>query len=92
MKIQSAIDRLKEVQKGTNIEEIKSAMEALNAAWNEASSQMYSQATGSDGAGQQTGGQEGFGSQAQNPGDGEKKDDQKVENADFEVIDEKDKK
>ena len=91
MKIQTGIDRLKEVQKATNIDEIKSAMEALNAAWNEASSQMYSQATDGQKDGQQSGGQEGFGSQAETHGDGAKQDDQKVENADFEVVDEKDK-
>jgi molecular chaperone DnaK len=88
MKVQTAIDRLKEVQKGSNMEEIKSAMEGLNAAWNEASTQMYSQATGG-----QQGGQEGFGSQGQPSGEAKAKtDDKKVENADYEVIDDKDKK
>jgi molecular chaperone DnaK len=87
MKIQTAIDRLKEVQKGSNMDEIKSAMEGLNAAWNEASTQMYSQATGG-----QPGGQEGFGSQGQPSGEAKAKDDKKVENADYEVIDDKDKK
>jgi molecular chaperone DnaK len=92
MKVQTAIDRLKEVQKGSNIEEIKSAMEGLNAAWNEASTQMYSQATGGQQGGQQ-GGQEGFGSQGQQSGEAQAKtDDKKVENADYEVIDDKDKK
>ncbi|RPI16851.1 MAG: molecular chaperone DnaK [Ignavibacteriae bacterium] len=87
MKIQTAIDRLKEAQKGTNIDEIKSAIEGYNAAWNEASTKMYSQATGSGpGAGQQQ--QEGFGSQGQKPEDGQtQQDDKKVENADFEVMD-----
>lgn len=87
MKIQTAIDRLKEAQKGTNVEEIKSAIEGYNAAWQEASTQMYSQATGGQpGAGQQ----EGFGSQGQEQGDAEQQapqDDKKVENADFEVMD-----
>jgi molecular chaperone DnaK len=94
MKIQTAIDRLKEVQKGTNVDEIKSAIEGVNAAWNEASTQMYSQATGGQqGAGQQ---QQGFGSQGEEQsqsGDSQaKSDEKKVENADFEVIDDKDKK
>ncbi|HEY3251012.1 MAG TPA: molecular chaperone DnaK [Ignavibacteria bacterium] len=81
MKVENALGRLKEALKGTNAEEIKSSTDALNAAWNEASTQMYSQATGS----QQ---QEGFGSQAEQPqGDGAPKDDKKVENADFEVVD-----
>lgn len=93
MKIQTAIDRLKEVQKGSNVEEIKSAIEGVNAAWNEASTQMYSQATGSQGAGGQ-GQQQGFGSQAETHDDSSKAktEDKKVENADFEVLDDKDKK
>jgi molecular chaperone DnaK len=93
MKIQTAIDRLKEVQKGSNVEDIKSAIEGVNAAWNEASTQMYSQATGSQGAGGQ-GQQQGFGSQAETHDDGSKAktEDKKVENADFEVLDDKDKK
>jgi molecular chaperone DnaK len=87
MKIQTAIDRLKEAQKGTNAEEIKSAIEGYNAAWQEASTQMYSQTTGGQpGAGQQQQ-QEGFGSQGQQPEDGQTQDDKKVENADFEVMD-----
>lgn len=86
MKIQTAIDRLKEAQKGTNVDEIKSAIDGYNAAWNEASTKMYSQATGEQpGAGQQQ--QEGFSSQGQQAGDGQTKDDKKVENADFEVMD-----
>ena len=89
MKLETALGRLKEAAKGTNTDEIKSSMEALNAVWNEASTQMYSQATGGE---QQK--QEGFTSQGEHPsGDGAKKEeDKKVENADFEVIDEKDKK
>jgi molecular chaperone DnaK len=85
MKIQTAIDRLKEAQKGTNVEEIKSAIEGYNAAWQEASTQMYSQATGDQK-------QEGFGSQGQQQNDAGQQqappqDDKKVENADFEVMD-----
>ncbi len=81
-KIQSAIDRLKDAVKTNNATEIKSAMDQYNAAWNEASSQMYSQAKnqGSE-QGQQSAGQQGAGEQ--------KKDDGNVENADFEVVDDK---
>ncbi|MCI0450356.1 MAG: molecular chaperone DnaK [Chlorobi bacterium] len=79
MKIETALGRLREAVKGTSVDEIKSSMEAVNAAWNEASTQMYSQATGS--AGQQQGGQ---GAQQEQP---QGKDDKKVENADYEVID-----
>ena len=92
MKIQTALDRLKETMKGTNADEIKSAIEGLNAAWNEASTQMYSQATGGQGQGGPK--QEGFSSQGETPGQESKagaEDDKKVENADFEVVDDKDK-
>jgi molecular chaperone DnaK len=84
-KIQAAIDRLKEANKGTNMSEIKSAMDGFNAAWNEASSQMYSQATGS----QQQGAPGGQEQQKQEPSGQKKKDDGNVENADFEVVDDK---
>jgi molecular chaperone DnaK len=81
-KIQSAIDRLKEAVKTNNATELKSAIDQYNAAWNEASSQMYSQAKSQQGpdpnAGQE---QSGAGEQ--------KKDDGNVENADFEVVDDK---
>ena len=84
-KIQAAIDRLKEAVKGTNTTEVKSAIDGLNAAWNEASTQMYSQAQGAQGqgAGQQ---QQGAPGQEQQQ---TKKDDGNVENADFEVVDDK---
>ncbi len=86
MKIETALGRLKEAVKGTNTDEIKSSMEAVNAAWNEASSQMYSQATGAPGAeGQQQGGNPE--AESQQKAD----DDKKVENADFEVVDDEKK-
>ncbi|MBN1632956.1 MAG: molecular chaperone DnaK [Ignavibacteria bacterium] len=78
-KIQAAIDRLKEAAKGDNANEIKSAIEGYNAAWNEASSQMYSQAKTEGPQQQQSTGPE---QQA-----GGEQDDGKVENADFEVMD-----
>ncbi len=58
-------------------------MEALNAVWNEASTQMYSQATGTPGG-------DGAGNQQQEPNTGgqqQQTDDKKVENADYEVVD-----
>lgn len=79
-KIQSAIDRLKEVVKRDNINEIRSAIDEYNAAWNEASSQMYSSVrTHTQDTGQQT----------TQDTTKEGKDDGKVENADFEVMDDK---
>jgi molecular chaperone DnaK len=81
-KIQSAIDRLKEAVKTNNATELKSAIDQYNAAWNEASSQMYSQAKTQPGPDPNAGqGPSGAGEQ--------KKDDGNVENADFEVVDDK---
>ncbi len=84
MKIETALGRLKESVKGTSTDEIKSSMEAVNTAWNEASTQMYSQATGTPGAEGQPGAGSQTGSTESDAGSGE---DKKVENADFEVID-----
>lgn len=84
-KIESAKDQLKEAIKSGNTGTIKNAIETLNNAWNEASSQLYQQAT----AGAQPGA--GPGPQA-GPSDSEqKKDDKKVEDAQFEVVDDKKK-
>jgi molecular chaperone DnaK len=93
-KIQAAIDRLKEAVKTDNASEIQSAIDQYNTVWNEASSQMYQQTKdqGAPGAGPEAGA--GFDpSQQQGPGpQEEKKDDKNVENADFEVVDDDDKK
>lgn len=86
-KIQSAIDRLKEASKSDNVSTLKSAIDEYNAAWNEASSQMYSQTTGGTGEGQQ--GSSGPQQSGETQGQGA---DGNVENADFEVVDDKDKK
>ncbi len=88
-KIQSSIDRLKEAAKTDNAATLKTAIDEFNAAWNEASTQMYSQATQNPGAGAE----QGAGPQAgANPNAGADASGEKVENADFEVVDEKDKK
>lgn len=81
-KLEAALGRLKEAVKGTNTDETKSAMEAMNAAWNEASTQMYSQATGNPGAGANQQQDSNAGSQQQ-----QSTDEKKVENADYEVVD-----
>jgi molecular chaperone DnaK len=86
-KIEGANEKLKEAIKGGNVSSIKSAIETLNAAWNEASTQMYQQATAAGaqpGAGAQQGGPSGAG--------GQKTDEKKVEEAQYEVVDDKDKK
>jgi molecular chaperone DnaK len=81
-KIQAAHDQLKDAIKNNNASAIKPAMDALNAAWNEASTQMYQQASTADK--QQAGPQQG-----PTPGGAPKSDDKKVEDADFEVMDDK---
>jgi len=97
-KIQGAIDRLKEAVKNDNATEMKSAIEQYNTTWNEASSQMYSQAKDQGAPGADPGAGSGAGpgpQQQQGPGpepQAEQKDDKTVENADFEVMDDDDKK
>ena len=80
-KIQAAIDRLKNASKSDNYNEIKSAIDEYNATWNEASAKMYSQTNQSAG----TGGPAGEQQQQQTS----KPDDGGVENADYEVVDDK---
>jgi molecular chaperone DnaK len=85
-KVESAADALDSAVKSGAVAEIKSKMEALNNAWNEASTQMYQQATA---AGQKAGPQAGPESGPTN----ERKEPKgkAVEDADFEVVDDKDK-
>jgi len=84
-KLESAVQKLEEVQKTGSITDIKSALESLNKTWQEVSTQMYQAAsqqqakTGPQGA-QDFSGQE----QTANAG---KKNDKKVEDADYEVMD-----
>ena len=82
-KIENASNNLKEAIKSGNAATMKSAIEELNTAWNDASSQMYQQATAS-------------GPQAGPPPSGEqappKADEKKVEDAQYEVVDEEKKK
>jgi len=84
-KVETANEKLREEIKGGNPAGIKSAMETLNTAWNDASSQMYQQATQ---AGQRP--PEGPG-QGPQPGPKPAADEKKVEDAQFEVVDDKDK-
>ena len=85
-KVEAANERLREALKSNNAAGIKSSMEALNTAWNEASTQMYQQAT-------QAGDQPGAGPQAGPPGGGQQQGagEKKVEDAQYEVVDDKDK-
>ncbi|MEO8168737.1 MAG: Hsp70 family protein, partial [bacterium] len=82
-RIENANNALKEAIKAGTAATIKPAIEVLNAAWNEASSQMYQQATAS---GQQP---DGAPAGDQTPPKTEEK---KVEDAQYEVVDEEKKK
>jgi molecular chaperone DnaK len=82
-KVESANEKLKEEVKGGNAGAIRSAMEVLNNAWNEASTQMYQAAT-AEGQAPKAGPQPDAGTGAA--------DEKKVEDAQYEVVDDKNKK
>jgi molecular chaperone DnaK len=84
-KIENAKEALKEAIKSNNINTIKSAIDTLNNVWNEASTQMYQQATAA-------GAQPGAGPQPGPSESGARKDEKKVEDAQYEVVDDKNKK
>jgi molecular chaperone DnaK len=89
-KVEAAADALEAAVKSGNNAELKAKIEALNAAWNEASSAMYQQTT--------AGPEQQAGPQPPPPGHGEAgdgsaktKNGKAVEDASFEVVDDKDK-
>ena len=89
-KLETAIGRLKEAIKGSNVDEIKSATEQLNKEWNEAATKMYAK------TGQQPGAEQAGPQQEQAAGAGQKKSDDgngksEVQDADFEVVDDEKK-
>jgi len=91
-KVESAADALDAAIKGGNSADIKAKVETLNNAWNEASQEMYKAATAGQPGAQQPGGQQPPPDGQAGPADnGKKKDDKSVEDASFEVVDDKDK-
>jgi len=95
-KVESAANALEEAIKSNNPVDIKAKTEVLNNAWNEASTKMYEsakaqQAPGAGGPqqGPFAGGQPGSGPGPQQQQGGEQQGGKKVENADFEVVDDK---
>ncbi|RKY87394.1 molecular chaperone DnaK [candidate division KSB1 bacterium] len=86
-KIESALERLKGAAKGSNIDEMKSAIDGVNMAWNEVSQKMYQQASQQAGQAQysSTGGSQSAGQSSSESS--QKKDDKEVEDADYEVVD-----
>jgi molecular chaperone DnaK len=92
-KVETAANALEEAIKTNNATEIKAKMETLNNAWNEASTKMYESAKnqpppGAGGAQQGPGQPGGEQQQQQQPPSGDQGG-KKVENADFEVVDDK---
>ncbi len=87
-KIESAANALDEAVKSNSISDIKAKMEALNNAWNEASTKMYegarTQQPGDASAGTAGGGATNTSSSTTTDEGGKK-----VENADYEVVDDK---
>jgi len=89
--VESAVNDLKEALKGGNPDEIKAKMDALNNTVQAVSSELYAQAKGSE---QAAGGNKSEESSADSKGKGDDsgKDDGDVIDADFEMVDDKDKK
>jgi len=83
-RLEAAIGRLREAMKGSDTGEIRSAVDGLNQAWNEISSKLYARATA---GAQQQASAEGTGATGTQ---GEKKEG-KVEDADYEVVDDDNK-
>ncbi len=84
-KLETSLGRLKEAQKGSNVDEMKSALDHVNKEWNEAATKMYAQAE-PQASGPQTQGAP----EADAAGGSEKQ--EQAQDADFEVVDEKDDK
>ncbi len=87
-KLETATSALEEAVKSGNIVDMKAKTEALNALWNEASSKMYEAVKNQGGAQGQAPGAE----QPGQAGGQQSADGKKVENADYEVMDDDDKK
>jgi len=77
-RLEEAVEKLKTASAGSNLEDMKSATEDLNSAWNEIAGKMYESSK-----------QEGAGSQEppEPTGESKKGDDKEIEDADFEVVD-----
>ena len=72
-----SLDKLKEANKSSNISDIKNAMDNLNSVWNSKASSMYDASKSSN-----------KNQPENNSGSDKDKDDKKIEDADFEVVDE----
>jgi len=80
-KLEAGVGRVREAIKTDNVNEIKSALEALNQIWNEVSAKLYQQQQPPEGTGPQPGPQP----------DSETANEKEVEEADYEVVDDEKK-
>jgi molecular chaperone DnaK len=87
-KIEAAVGRVKEASKTSNMTELRSAKEALDQIWQEASSKMYANATASQPGGGAAGGGTSAGPEPGQAGASGPGGDGKVQDADYEVVDE----
>ncbi|MBC8462629.1 MAG: molecular chaperone DnaK [Deltaproteobacteria bacterium] len=87
-RVEAAVERVKSALQGSDIEEMKSASEALTQVWHEASATLYQQTTEQQGPhpGDQPQGAPTDEGESKKPEDGE------VIDADYEVVDDDDKK
>jgi molecular chaperone DnaK len=88
-KVETAADELDAAIKSGSLADLKAKMESLNTAWNEASGAMYQSATA---AGGPQAGAPNPGEGAPTDGPGMKSESKPVEDASFEVMDDKEKK
>ncbi len=84
--IENALQALKDAHKGGDVAAIDAAIKALNDAWQAASAQMYQQTGANPGAGAAGAGFNGGANQQQNSANDSKKDDDTIQDADFEEV------
>lgn len=91
-KLQAGVDRIKETLKHTDIQEIKNASDDLEKIWQDVSTKMYEKVQQEKAAGQQAGGQQSGGAGPEPKTEDASKDEDEVETADYEVVDDDDEK
>jgi len=77
-RLEEAVEKLKTASAGSNLEDMKSATENLNSAWNEIAGKMYESAKQEDAGSQEP---------PEPTGESKKGDEKEIEDADFEVVD-----
>ena len=84
-KVEAAVGRVKEALKTNNLDEIKSATEALTSVWHEAAGEMYQQTQQAQGTTSQSGPQEGRSAEGRSASGGKTGEGEPVD-ADYEVV------